>query len=291
MEGQQQTTLRKNLRSSKREEVDQEENYDKSNSNEHKGKKKSATQESEAESTLLTTRDSSGKGKHSNSFNEKTKNTSQNEKSASWEDQLYQVRDLLATSHSSMLDEDEVVSRLNRVVRSATLQFHAAKSLVSTTVNDNIVFESCYEEAQDQAVIDDLLKEIASVTALDRRAVSWIKRTIGASGRRQKSKHNLLLGNTKRRLTRGMTKAPNGTKSEDILYDAVREIEREKNMRTGSGRRLSASSYNADDEGNRHKSIRQKRRLDDEHSVRCFDSTKPNAFTILILLLTDSIVD
>ncbi|GAX24427.1 hypothetical protein FisN_4Lh562 [Fistulifera solaris] len=167
-----------------------------------------------------------------------------------------------------MLDEDEVVSRMNRMVRAATQQFDSAKSIMNTVVNDKVLFDSCCEEAQNQAVIDDLLKDIfGALTTLDRHAVSWIKRTVGASGRRQKSKHGLLLANTKRRLTRGMAKTSVATKNEDILYNSVREIEREKNIASRRREwRLSSSSYNADDEGDRSKANRLKRRTNGEQS-------------------------
>lgn len=261
-EGQTETTRSRNRRSSIREEVDEEDSI-----NGLDRDKESVTQETETDNALLTARERNSKENRADSGNKKTGNPQQNDlNAASWEDKVY---DFLASNQAGMLDEDEVVSRMNRMVRSATQQFHAAKSLMNSAVSDAIVFDSCYEEAQDQAVIDDILKDLfGSFTSLDRRAVSWIKRTIGASGRRQKSKHNLLLGNTKRRLTRGMAKTSNGTKDEHILFDAVREIEREKDMPRRSERRLSASSYNADDEGNRHKSARHKRRLGDDQSVR-----------------------
>lgn len=261
-EGQQETAQSRNLRSSKEDEFKVEE-YDKKYENE----KVSPVQETEI-NMITSTREQSSIGSSANSGKRKKKDSLQNvSKTHSWEDQ---VLNFLKNNQSGILDEDEVVSRMNRMVRSATQQFEAARSIMTTAINDGILFDSCCEEAQNQAVIDDLLKEIfGSFSSLDRHAISWIKRTIGASGRRQKSKHGVLMGNTKRRLTRGMTKPPPGTKNnEEILYDVVREIEREKGVVRRSERRFSASSYNGDDEGNRHKSSRHKRRAIGEHSVR-----------------------
>jgi hypothetical protein len=218
--------------------------------------------------TAITAGEENGKRTSSGNSNNKKSSSRIASKAASWEDQVY---DFLSNNQTVMLDEDEVVSRMNRMVRAATQQFDSAKSIMNTVVNDGVLFDSCCEEAHNQAVIDDLLKDIfGALTTLDRHAISWIKRTVGASGRRQKSKHGLLLANTKRRLTRGMTKTSVAAKNEDILYNAVREIEREKNITSRREWRLSSSSYNADDEGNRSKANRLKRRTNGEHSVRYY---------------------
>lgn len=278
-EGQQlETTQSRNLRSSKDDEIEVEEQ-----DNDRESEKLSATQETES-STVITTREQSSNGSRADSGNNKKKISPQNDpKTASWEDQVF---DFLVNNQTGMLDEDEVVSRMNRMLRTATQQFDSARSIM-TAVNDGIIFDSCCEEAQNQAVIDDLLKEVfGSLTSLDRHAISWIKRTVGASGRRQKSKHGLLLGNTKRRLTRGMAKTPAGSKNEDVLFDALREIEREKDTLRRNERRHSISSYNADDEGNRHKAVRHKRRANGVHSVRRRYPVGIKLFTILTLLST-----
>jgi hypothetical protein len=262
----------RNLRSAK----DDEPKTKRSNKIDFESVKDSVAQKTESV-TATTAGEENGSRASSGNNNNKKSSSKIASKAASWEDEVF---DFLTNNQTGMLDEDEVVSRMNRMVRAATQQFDSAKSIMNTVVNDGLLFDSCREEAQNQAVIDDLLKEIfGALTTLDRHAISWIKRTVGASGRRQKSKHGLLLANTKRRLTRGMAKTSIATKNEDILYNAVREIEREKNITSRREWRLSSTSYNADDEGNRSKADRHKRRTNGEHSVRhyCLVRIKSNA--------------
>lgn len=190
--------------------------------------------------------------------------------------------------------EDELLVAMHRTQKTALQRARSFRALGNTEETEDLLFNDCLAEVEEQTLADELFQDmihhlegnddndsqtkdsIASGSAhkksLDRRTVSWVKRSIGVGLRKRnvpsRFQQHLLTQNTGRVTTRGKAKSTAQSKRKksqqdlDLLHNVVKEISAERGepfrLSKPSTRRSVSPVYQADDEVSKGSRARSK---------------------------------
>lgn len=180
--------------------------------------------------------------------------------------------------------EDELLVAMHRTQKTALQRARSFRALSNNEDTEDLLFDECLAEVEEQTLADELFQDMihhleedydndshtkdsfASGSVhkkfLDRRTVSWVKRSIGVGLRKRnvpsRFQQHLLTQNTGRVTTRGKAKSTAQSKRKksrqdlDLLHDVVKEIAKERGEKfrlpKPSSRRSFSPVYQADDE-------------------------------------------
>ena len=146
--------------------------------------------------------------------------------------------------YDDRFDEEDVLALMHRTNKIAEQRSKNYKALGDSgdIQADQDLFQKCLEQAQYETLADDLLQDLMrhleeqDFKHADRRTVSWVKRSLGASLRKRPSSFaHLLKGDSMmhhRRYTRGMaqkkSKRRKKEKDVDLLHSAVVDLGKER---------------------------------------------------------------